>query len=116
MFVEVKDPVEKAGLLFASLKSVKLAAESGGPVGWGLVFNLNKKKDHFGLGYKPSSKKGSLVPAKDRVRSIHEVFLNTSYVYGFKSVQLKITLKMKKYQIWYTSVKQPRQIGRQLRS
>ncbi|XP_050916156.1 uncharacterized protein LOC127131270, partial [Lathyrus oleraceus] len=32
---EVKDPVEKASLSFASLKSAKSAVESGGPAGWG---------------------------------------------------------------------------------
>lgn len=33
-------------------------------------------------GYKPYDKKGALVPAKDRVRSIQEVFLNTGFVHG----------------------------------
>ncbi|XP_050909226.1 uncharacterized protein LOC127123003 [Lathyrus oleraceus] len=47
---EVKDPVEKASLSFASLKSAKSAVESGGPAGWGQVINVNEKNDRFGLG------------------------------------------------------------------
>ncbi|XP_050916132.1 uncharacterized protein LOC127131245, partial [Lathyrus oleraceus] len=44
---EVKDPVEKASLSFASLKSAKSAVESGGPAGWGQVINVNEKNDRF---------------------------------------------------------------------
>ena len=79
---EVKDPVEKASLSFASLKSAKSAVESGGPAGWGQVINVNEKNDRFGLGYKPSANGGALVPAKDRVRSIQEVFLSKGFIHG----------------------------------
>jgi hypothetical protein len=34
------------------------------------------------LGYKPSTKEGSLVPTKDRIRSIQEVFLSTGFIHG----------------------------------
>ncbi|XP_050878147.1 uncharacterized protein LOC127081963 [Lathyrus oleraceus] len=74
---KVKDPIEKTSLSFASSNSARLAFESGGPTGWGQVINVSKKNDRFGLGYKPSSKEGALVPAKDRIRSIQEVFLST---------------------------------------
>jgi len=74
---EVKDPIEKTSLSFASLNSARSAVESGGPVGWGKVINVSEKNDRFGLGYKPSAKGGALVPAKDRIRSIQEVFLST---------------------------------------
>ncbi|KAI5415991.1 hypothetical protein KIW84_041145 [Lathyrus oleraceus] len=79
---EVKDPVEKTSLSFASLKSARSAVESGGPAGWGQVINVNEKNDRFGLGYKPSANGGSLVPAKDRVRSIQEVFLSKGFIHG----------------------------------
>lgn len=67
MFMETKDPVEKASSSFASLKSVKLAIESGGPTGQGKVIGISGNKDHFSLGHKPSAKKGALVPTKDDI-------------------------------------------------
>ncbi|XP_050890237.1 uncharacterized protein LOC127095610, partial [Lathyrus oleraceus] len=46
---EVKDPVEKASLSFASLKSAKSAVESGGPAGWGQL--LHEYVDVFAWSY-----------------------------------------------------------------
>lgn len=82
MFVEVKDPGEKASLSFASLKSTESVVESGGPTGWGKFIDISEKKYHFGLGYNPSAKKGATVPAKDREESIQEVFLSTCFVFS----------------------------------
>ena len=82
MFMETKDPVEKASSSFSSLKSVKLAIESGGPAGQGQVIDISGKKDRFSLGYKPYAKIGALVPTKDDIQSIQEVFLNTCFVHG----------------------------------
>ncbi|XP_050875855.1 uncharacterized protein LOC127079511 [Lathyrus oleraceus] len=67
---EVKNPVEKVILSLASLKSVKSIVESGGPIGWGQVIDVSKRKDHFGLGHKSSSNEEALVHTKDRIRSI----------------------------------------------
>ncbi|XP_050918988.1 uncharacterized protein LOC127136482 [Lathyrus oleraceus] len=80
--VEVKDVVEKAILLFTYLKSAKSAVENGDPAGWGQVINVRKKNNRFGLGYKPSSKEGALIPAKDRMWSIQEVFISTCFIRG----------------------------------
>ena len=83
-FVEVKESVEKVILSFASVKSTKTTIENGSPEGWGQVIDISMKKDCFGLAYKPSTKEGALVPTKDRMRRIQEVFLSAGYVYGDK--------------------------------
>lgn len=81
-FEEVKESVEKVILSFASVKSTKTTIENGSPEGWGQVIDISMKKDCFGLGYKPSTKKGASVPTKYRMRRIKEVFLGVGYVYG----------------------------------
>lgn len=74
--------MEKVILSFASVKSKKTTIQNGIPEGWGQVIDTSMKKDHFGLGYKSSTKKGSPIPTKDRMQRIQEVFLSAGYVYG----------------------------------
>lgn len=81
-FVEVKESMDKVILSFASVKSTKTTIENESPEGWEQVIDISMKKDRFGLGYKPSSKEGALIPTKDRIQRIQEVFLSAGYVYG----------------------------------
>ncbi|XP_050876089.1 uncharacterized protein LOC127079759 [Lathyrus oleraceus] len=80
-FVEMKDLVGKACSSFASLKSAKSSIEGGNPEGWGQVIDVREKHDHFGLGYVPSAAKEAWVHAKDKTRSIQEVFLSIRFIH-----------------------------------